>query len=141
MLVTGAYVATDIWDKPEPVQADIDFARQVLGYEYVDGRATLKGQVYTVPSLGAKVPDGKTYDFYNELNGKFYAVESPDAIRASDSQGATIMRYSENNIPAGIASDRGGYRTVVMGFPFETIKSSDQRHALMADIMKYLDNK
>ena len=141
VLVTGASVATDIWDKPEPVQADIDFARQVLGYEYVDGRATLKGQVYTVPSLGAKVPDGKTYDFYNELNGKFYAVESPDAIRASDSQGATILRYSENNIPAGIASDRGGYRTVVMGFPFETIKSSDQRHALMADIMKYLDNK
>ena len=51
------------------------------------------------------------------------------------------MLYAENNIPAGIVSDRGLYRTVVMGVPFETLRSADQRRQLMADVMQFFSKK
>lgn len=79
--------------------------------------------------------------FYNQLNSDFYAVESPDAIKASDDRGATILRYKENNIPAGIASSRYGYKTVVVGFPFETIKNADERNEFMHRVMNFFENK
>lgn len=139
VFMSGAYVATDIWDKKSPVKAEQDFAQNVLGYTYVDGAATLKGEVYSVPTVnnGNSMPEGVKYNFVNTLNDKVYAVESPDAIKASDSKGSTWLRYSENNIPAGIVSDRGNYRTVVMGFPFEVIPCDKQRDSMMADILKW----
>ncbi len=57
---------------------------------------------------------------------------------ASD-KGATIMRYSENNIAAGSAFDGGAYRTVVIGFPFETIVGADEREHLMKQVLNFLN--
>lgn len=140
VLMTGAYVASDIWDKDKPAQNEINFAQNVMGYTWVDGRATLRGEAYSVPS-SLKISDGMTnLQFYNTLNSDFYAVESPDAIKASDERGATILRYSENNIPAGIASNRYGYKTVVVGFPFETIKSETERNEFMQRVMDFFNN-
>ena len=133
----GAYVGTDIWDKSNASDAEISFAKNVLGYQWVDRCATLRGEVYTVPTQFKQFSDGDKIKFCNELNSKLYAVESPDAIKASDDLGATLMRYSENNIPAAIASNRYGYRTVVMGFPFEVITSGGERIALMRQIMDF----
>ena len=87
------------------------------------------------------IVDGKNYHFTTELNSVVYAAESPDAIKASDSQGATIMRYTENNIPAAIASNRGNYRTTVLGFPLETMQDRGERHALMGNLLEFLLNK
>ncbi len=140
VLLTGAYVASDIWDKDKPAQNEMNFAKNVMGYTWVDGRATLRGEVYSVPS-SMKLSDGMgNLSFYNTLNSEFYAVESPDAIKASDERGATILRYSENNIPAGIASSRNGYKTVVVGFPFETIKSKDERNMFMQRVLNFFEN-
>ncbi len=141
VLMTGAYVASDIWDKDKPAQNEMNFAKNVMGYTWVDGRATLMGEVYSVPS-SLKISDGMgRLSFYNTLNSDFYAVESPDAIKASDERGATILRYSENNIPAGIASSRNGYKTVVVGFPFETIKSETERDTFMQRVLDFFENK
>ena len=140
VLMTGAYVGSDIWDKEKPLGNEKNFAQNVMGYTWVDGRATLRGEVYSVPS-SLKISDGMcNLNFYNTLNSDFYAVESPDAIKASDSRGATIVRYVENNIPAGIASSRNGYKTVVLGFPFETIKSESERNVLMERVMDFFAN-
>ena len=75
----------------------------------------------------------------NTLNDKQYAVESPDAIRASDDRGFTWLRYGENGLPAAIASNRGSYRTVVMGFPLEAVTSVQERTSLMTRIMEFLN--
>ena len=142
VLVSGAYVATDIWDKDSPSANEIDFAKSVLGYEYLTGQATQRGEVITVASpFQRSIVDGKNYHFTTELNSVVYAAESPDAIKASDSQGATIMRYTENNIPAAIASNRGNYRTTVLGFPLETMQDRGERHALMGNLLEFLLNK
>ncbi len=139
VLMTGAYVGSDIWDKDNPAQNEVNFAQNVMGYSWVDGRATLKGEAYSVPTT-LKMSDGMdSLTFHNTLNSNFYAVESPDAIKASDAQGATILRYSENNIPAGIASSRYGYKTVVVGFPFETIKSEDRRNEFMQRVLNFFE--
>ena len=137
IFVSGAYVASDIWDKDNVNQEEVSFAKDVLGFQWVDGRATLMGEVYTVTTPGNAMTAGDRWSFVNTLNGKQYAVESPDAIKASDSRGATFMRYAENNIPAGIISQRDGYRTVVTGVPFESMDDSTQRNSFMEAILNY----
>ena len=40
-------------------------------------------------------------------------------------------------IPAGIAADMGSYRTVVVGFPFETIECEDSRNKMMSQVLDF----
>ena len=141
VLVTGAYVGSDIWDKRNPAQAEVNFARDVLGFQWVDCQATLLGQVYTVPTIHHELGDNHHWTFCNKLNGKLYAVESPDAVKASDDNGATFLRYTENNIPAGIVSDRNGYRTVVTGVPFEVFDKADQRNTMMQEVLNFFERE
>ena len=47
------------------------------------------------------------------------------------------MRYPKTNLAGGIAFDAGSYRTVVLGFPFETITSADSRDGLMTQILNF----
>ncbi len=142
VLLSGSFVGTDIWDN---VSDSIDseaaaWARDVMGYVYLNGRAALDGNIATVTSpMEASFPVGLKAHFVNKLNPRFYAVESPDAIKAGDERGATIMRYSENNLPAAIASDRGTHRTVVFGFPLETVTDAAQLNHLVAAALNYLN--
>ncbi len=144
IFVTGAYVATDIWDNKDlHDEQGKKFAKEVLGYQWRVGQASLTGEVYSVPSV-MRVLDmpGAKWKFSNELNERCYCVESPDAIFPADpATGSTIMRYSENNIPAGVASRKDGYRTCVLGFPFETIESAAGRELLMGKVLEFLGGK
>lgn len=143
--VSGAFVATDLWDNPnssaETAAADQAFATDVLGYHWRVGQASVTGEAYQVDNRFKDFTGGK-YEFSAELNADCYAVESPDSFYAADKdKGCTIMRYSENNLVAGIAAAFDGYRTVVLGFPFETISDNDARTALMTQILNYFKNK
>lgn len=144
IFVSGAFVATDLWDNPnsspEVAKADKDFATEVLGYHWRVGQASVEGGAYEVATRNKAFTGGK-YEFSTTLNDECYAAESPDSFYAPDSKrGFTIMRYSENNLVAGIAFDNG-YRTVVIGFPFETIKGDDARASLMSQILNFFNNK
>lgn len=141
VFVSGAYVATDIWDNPfsapEVAEADKAFARDVLGYNWRVGQATVEGGAYEVATRFPAFTGGD-YSFSQELNADVYAVESPDSFYAADpKRGCTLMRYTENNLVGGIAFDAGSYRTVVLGFPFETITSADSRDGLMTQILNF----
>jgi hypothetical protein len=140
VFVSGAYVATDIWDTDKPSDAEKDFAQNVLGYQWRTGQASLTGEVYTVPTVYKQLSDGLDWSFCNKLNGKTYSVESPDAIFPSDAKGSTFMRFRENNIPAGVASSRGNYNTVVVGFPFEIMTDGNARDTFMSDILNFFES-
>ncbi len=142
VLLSGAYVGSDLWDNAAGNDDEMgkSFVRNVLGFEGLHGRASLDGTVNSVDSPDIRLSSPGAWSFTSKLNDKTYAVESPDAIRASDDNGFTWMRYSENGLPAAIASDRGNYRTVVMGFPLETVTTSQERTSLMSRIMEYLKN-
>lgn len=144
--VSGSYVATDIWDNPystpEVADADKKFAQQVLGFNWRIGQASVTGEAYQVPVRFKAFGKGE-YEFYNEYNADFYAVESPDSFYPADNAtGATFMRYGENNLIAGTAMKAATHKAVVIGFPFETIKGYGKaRTHLMTQILRFFESK
>ena len=126
VLVSGAYIGTDIWDSIYPAEIDsvfrensIKFARTVLGYKWMSNvstrRAEVKGVSNPMVSFG-------NYSFTNEPNELIYSVESPDGIIPASSKGKTVLRYADTGISAGVCFEGEGYRTVCLGFPIETIR-------------------
>lgn len=146
IFVSGSYVATDLWDNPfstpEIAKADQDFARNILGFNWRVGQASVTGEAYTVASRFKALKPACDFNFSNELNSDLYAVESPDSFYpADDKKAATFLRYTENNLIAGTALDNGGYRALVIGFPFETITKASQRNELMKMVLSFFDGK
>ncbi|MDE6140564.1 MAG: xanthan lyase [Alistipes sp.] len=138
LLVSGAYVATDMWHSAEATEADRDFARGVLHYSFGGNMATRRGSVRTVPSRFAD----RRYDirFATERNDSIYRVESPDVLQPAGKGAFTSLRYTSNNQSAGVAFV-GKYRTFVVGFPFETIVDAEIRDKFMAQALRFLTEK
>lgn len=134
--VSGAYVASDLWDNrwAPSQESDRKFATEVLKYRWRTGQAAVTGEVKSVASPWSR-PQAH-YSFHQELNGDCYVVESPDALEPADKQAYTILRYAENNLSAGVAY-QGDYKTVVLGFPFETLRTEAEREQLMRYILDF----
>lgn len=135
LLVTGAYVATDLWLSDDASESDRDFARNVLHYSFGGNMATRRGEVRAIPS---KMTDAR-YDlrFACELNDSIYCVESPDIVRPVGKGSFTALRYKSNNQSAAVAYN-GKYRTFVAGFPFETLTDATMRDRLMRQTLIFL---
>lgn len=135
--VSGAYVATDLWDNhlTSSSEKDIKFATDVLKYKWRVGQAATEGRVKAVDSIFPAFEGN--YQYFNQLNSESYAVESPDAIEPADAGAFTIFRYSENNLSAGVAF-KGNYKTCVLGFPFESVKTTEAREKLMKSVLEFL---
>ena len=135
LFVSGSYVGTDVFagqpaDAPGP-----RFARTTLGIRLQSGDAATTGAV--VSPNAALLPDGFAFDFAAELNPEVYAATSPDAVAPADPRGATVLRYAENGRSAAVAR-RGACPAVVLGFPFETIRSQDDRDTVMRAALRFL---
>ena len=138
LMVSGAYVASDLWDNvlAESKEADRKFATDVLKYKWRVDQAARRGGVKAV---GNSLVSLKGYfNYYHELNEHSYVVESPDAVEPACKEAKTVLRYSENNLSAAVAYD-GAYKTFVMGYPFESIRSSHSREVLMSEILKFFN--
>jgi hypothetical protein len=138
IFVSGAFIASDLWDTPLSSKEDKDFAAGVLKYKWRTGQAAVTGRVKSVVSPYASFT-GK-YRYYNEPNPESYVVESPDAIEPAVQDAYTIFRYSENNLSAGIAY-KGKYKTCVLGFPFESLRTAEEREGLMRNILNFFNDK
>ena len=136
IFVSGAFVGTDLWDNrlATPEEADKKFATEVLKYKWRVGQAAKMGKVKTVaspfPSLTGE------YTYHHELNEDSYVVEAPDAIEPATKDAYTVMRYSESNLSAGVAY-QGDYKTYIMGFPFEAVRTEAEREALMNAVLNF----
>lgn len=139
LFVSGSYVGTDLWNNrlTRPDKADQKFATEVLKYQWRVNQAAAEGRVKSVASPFGK-PNGD-YRFHNELNADCYVVEAPDAIEPASPDACTFMRYSENNLSAGVAY-KGTYKTCVLGFPFETLRTAEERNRLMEAILTFFDD-
>lgn len=76
--------------------------------------------------------------FNTHYDALIYRVDAPDAIKPALPGSATILRYRENDFSAGVAY-AGHHRTVILGFPFETILSAEDRARTMQQILKFLE--
>ena len=137
ILVTGSYVATDVWDNKKATDETRKFASDVLGYKWRVGQASITGEAYMVPTYFDSFGE-LDLDYYTTLNSEFYAVESPDAMYPTfEDKGCTLLRYTENNIPAAVVNDFDTYKTCIVGFPFETIKSESARNTFMKQVLEF----
>lgn len=135
IFASGAYVASDLWDNKDATKEDKDFATNTLKYKWRVGQAAVEGKAKVVTSPFSSFAGN--YEFFTKLNSTCYAVESPDALEPAGENSFTILRYSENNLSAGVAS-KGDYKTVVIGFPFEVIQDESQRNLLMNSILRFV---
>ena len=133
IFVSGSYIATDPWHGAESDDSDRAFTREVLHYEYGGSASTRRGEVRAVPSW-AKLNGG--YIFNQEVCEQSYTVDSPDVLRPTKSA-FPVLRYAENNRIAGVAWT-GDYRTLSLGFPFETILNPAERDRLMHSVMEFM---
>ena len=109
-----------------------------MKYKWRVGQAATMGKVKCVASPFPVLSGNYTYN--NELSSDSYIVESPDAIEPATKEAYTVMRYSENNLSAGVAYE-GDYKTCVLGFPFESLHTAEERECLMNAILTFFDNK
>ncbi len=132
ILVSGAYIGTDIWDQIYPYEKDKEktdtarkFAQNVLGFRWAANSASHKGIVrYQRNDAISDLPSG-TLEICNEINPEQYCVESPDGIIPGTKSARSFMRYTDTGISAGICNDADRYRTVCLGFPIEALKSEE----------------
>lgn len=138
IFVSGAFVGTDLWDNPDATKEDKEFATNVLKYKWRVGQAATMGKVKSVASPYNQF-DGN-YSYHHELSQEAYVVESPDGVIPAGDGAYTIFRYSENNISAGVAYE-GDYKTCVLGFPFESLRTTAEKERLMKAILTFFENK
>ena len=82
-------------------------------------------------------PVHEQFSFNTGIDPELYSVEGADALEPADSTAITLVRYTENNMSAGVAY-RGAYPLVALGFPFEAIQGSDDRDLIMRKILRFL---
>ena len=139
LLVSGAYVGSDLWDNrlAPSDENDKQFATEVLKYKWRVGQAAIQGRVKGVGEiLHLKQAE---FHFHHTPNSIGYVVESPDAIEPACAEAATVMRYSENGLSAAVAYGGPDYRTCVLGFPIEALTSTQEIATLMQQIMRFLN--
>ena len=135
IFVSGSNVGFDLVGQSNGVT----FYQDTLGAAFVTDNA---GTVVGVTATGAGIFTGVADFDFSSTNGAPYVVYTPDEILPQT--GATAaLTYQE--LPSGggtaaIQFDSGVYRTVVFGFPFETITSAGARADVMQKIIAYLES-
>jgi N-acetylmuramoyl-L-alanine amidase len=130
VFVSGAYIGTDPVDHQDT--ATVDFLKEFMHYRWMTNHADNLGTL--------KVTDRASSGFLPKLNYNveyhptIYKVEAPDGIEPVGDGAFSIFRYISNNVSAGVGYS-GQFRSVALGFPFETITSEQERVELMKQIL------
>ncbi len=130
LFISGAYVGTELeFDKTTS-----DFGSNVLKVKLGTEYAATNGEVSGVSNINGI--SGMQVKFNTEHSANIYRVEAPQAINPEKGS-ETLLRYSENTNSA-VVGFRGGYKSVVAGFPFETITKTQQKNIFMKFVLDYL---
>lgn len=144
VLVSGAYIATDIWSSIYQYEKDeeyrtssIKFAEEVLGYRWASAHASRTGSAYFTDCEQFATQKGcGEVSFHNSINEECYSIESPDGINPRG-KSRIFMRYADTDIPAAICRDDKGYRSVCLGFPLETLKNKEDMDRIISLTLEY----
>ena len=134
LFISGAYIASDYILNDDTLAKK--FAESVLHYSWRTNHAVKNGEVFAT-DYARQIFNGK-WIFNTTYNPDIYIVEAPDAIEPFGEGAVTAFRYGENNSSAGICF-KGEYKTVVLGFPFETIIEKNQRIDFMKQLVNFFE--
>lgn len=129
LLVSGAYVGSDM----NSTQGNREFTQNLLKYRHGNSFQTTDGTI-AIQGLG------RTIQIPRLPNEQAYPVTAPDCILAM-SPAFPVMTYANSNVSAAVAYQGNDYRTFVMGFPFESIKTEADRTAIMASVLQFLSKR
>lgn len=137
VFVSGADVATDL-DRPSgPTTGDRAFLRNYLHASYMNSNSVS----YTGVALAGGIFAGRASVTVDNGNRGIYWVRTPDVLAPFGAGASVAMNYSGGTGGAAAIQydgSAGGGRTVLMGFPFETITDATRRNQYMSDILKFL---
>lgn len=131
IIVSGAYIASDITRKKD--KSEMQFAQNILKYKLRMPQASVNATMVDVFSAKKRQ---REYNCFTQPNPYQYAVQQVDAIQPTDKNSSVLLRYTENNTAAAIGY-KGKYKTIVCGFPFETLTSTEQQNELMRLFVNY----
>ena len=137
MLISGAYIASDLYNNDTISIEDKAFLEDVLKLKLRTSNAAITGQVNTAASAFGKFPLLK-FNYHNTPNSNSYYIESPDAIEPAHAKAITLCRYSENNRSAAVAY-KEEYGVCVFGFPLETITDEKVREELIKGVLSFFE--
>jgi len=132
VFISGSYIATDI-------AGDTLLAKKVgelLGYQRQTEYAVKKGNFYMIEKSEIRF---QSFNFVTKFDKFIYPAESPGAIEPFNEKSRVTIRYSENNMSAGVFSDNQN-KVFSLGFPFECISNLNDRNEIMLTIIKMLIN-
>lgn len=130
LFVTGAHIASDMH-----LHQQDSVVGSLLKFRWRTSNASRLGQFYSMDPAYAE--RSEQFRFNTDTDPCLYTVEGADALEPVDSTAITLLRYSENNMSAGVAY-RGAYGVVSLGFPFETIVDPVKRDIIMKKSINYL---
>ncbi|MGN1215216.1 MAG: xanthan lyase [Candidatus Cryptobacteroides sp.] len=145
VLVSGAYIGTDIWSSIYPIVKDSipveeskRFASEVLGYKWMTNYASRCGEVWPMTNKGFNLASriGKIA-FHQEKNATIYNVETPDGIVPAGADSHSVLRYTDTNISAAVFHNGRKYKTACFGFPLETLKKQEDINLVIRSVSEY----
>lgn len=129
LLLSGSRWLSDT-ERIAPLQTRM---RQLLPVRLVSPKAARTGEIEGHPLRGRATIG--TFSFCPTRNADCYAVESVDGLLPSDTLGVAFLRYKESRIGAGVRSPH----FCALGFPFEALRTAEERSRLMREILSHLD--
>jgi hypothetical protein len=133
LFVSGAHIASDMH-----LHQQDERVGSLLKFKWRTSNASRLGQFYSMESEFAAMD--QLFRFNTVTDPVLYTVEGADALEPIDSTAITLIRYSENNMSAGVAF-RGDYSVLALGFPFESVVDQEMRDTIMMRTINYLLNK
>ena len=123
LLISGAYIGTDVWDRVFTVSRKADEVKEqisaLFGYSWITNFGDRSGTVRPF-GRGPVMPEVRYNREYSKL---IYKVEQPDGLAPAKEGAVSVMRYRGTDISAAVAYDSGTYRALSFGFPLEAIVS------------------
>lgn len=135
VLISGTYIATDVWDSIINDKETQDFVTGVLKYKWRTHYASKTGTVKGAPNPYSL---GGNYSFHTIPNETVYCAGAPDGIEPAGEGAWTIFRYGDNNISAGVAYS-GSYKTISLGFPVETLKTEQEIDSIIEMVINFFN--
>ena len=136
MIMSGAYIGTDLKICGDTLAED--FAGKELHFLFRTNHASKLGGLYHPNEV--KTDFTGDYQFETGYNPDLYKVEAPDAIEPLGENVNVLIRYRGNNKSAGVVYD-GDYQSILLGFPFETLVSQQDRDELMKQMLQFFKKK
>jgi len=138
LLVSGAYIGSDLCDGEHRTRDDRFFIENVLKFKFRTAKASVSGNVKIVSSPN-KFFKKANFSYYDQPNDISYSVESPDAIEPNGEGAYSICRYAENNLSAAVTYS-GKYKICAFGFPLETIQNEKDLSKIMESVLSFFSS-